>query len=63
MQQRRDMEEEKLRQREHRLDDHEAQLAQLRVTDTEDYNAIKKKLESDVQVVIRRMHEMVLKPA
>ncbi len=50
MQERRDKEEMFLKQRANQIEDFDAQLRHLRITDTEEYNAIKKKLENDVQV-------------
>ena len=52
MAQRRDKEEEYLRMREQRSEEYDQMLTHLRITDTEDYNAIKKKLETDVQVSV-----------
>lgn len=51
MKQRRDREEEYLRMRFKRVDDNESQLDSLRTQDTEEYNMIKIKLETDVQVL------------
>ena len=47
---RREREEDYLRMRFRRVDDHEGQLDALRTHDTEEYNMVKIKLETDVQV-------------
>ena len=52
MNQRKEREEEYLAMRFKRVDDHEAQLDSLRTQDTEEYNMVKIKLETDVQVRI-----------
>ena len=39
-----------MRQRERRVEDYEQQLQHLRVQDAEEYNMVKIKLETDVQV-------------
>ena len=50
MSQRREREEDYLRMRFKRVDDHETQLDSLRTQDQEEYNMVKIKLETDVQV-------------
>ena len=50
MQQRRDRELEYMKAREKRVEEYEQQLQHLRVQDTEEYNQVKIKLETDVQV-------------
>ncbi len=50
MEQRRDKEVEYMTLRERRVDDYGQQLQQLRIQDAEEYNMVKIKLETDVQV-------------
>ena len=50
MSQRKEREEDYLKMRFKRVDDHESQLDALRTQDTEEYNMVKIKLETDVQV-------------
>ena len=50
MQSRRDKELEYMKAREKRVEDYENQLQQLRIQDAEEYNTVKIKLETDVQV-------------
>ena len=50
MQMRRDKEVDFMKSREKRVDDYEQQLQHLRVQDAEEYNQVKIKLETDVQV-------------
>ena len=50
MQHRRDKEIEYMKAREKRVDDYEQQLQNLRVQDSEEYNMVKIRLETDVQV-------------
>jgi len=50
MQHRRDKEVEYLKNREKRVGDYEDQLQNLRVQDAEEYNVVKIRLETDVQV-------------
>ena len=50
MKQRRDKEEEYMKAREKRVGEYEDQLQHLRVQDAEEYNMVKIKLETDVQV-------------
>ena len=47
---RREKEEEYMKLREKRVDDYEQQLQHLRIQDSEEYNMVKIKLETDVQV-------------
>ena len=51
MQGRRDKEQEYMDSRQKRVDDYEQQLQHLRVQDAEEYNMVKIKLETDVQVM------------
>lgn len=41
-----------------RIEDHNAQLDQLRVSDAEEYNLVKIKLETDVQVLEQQLQQM-----
>jgi len=50
MQSRRDREVENMKAREKRVDDYEAQLQHLRVQDGEEFNLVKIRLETDIQV-------------
>ena len=50
MQNRRDKEVEYMKNREKRVEDYENQLQHLRVQDAEEYNMVKIRLETDVQV-------------
>ena len=50
MQHRRDKEVEYMKSREKRVEDYENQLQHLRVQDAEEYNMVKIRLETDVQV-------------
>lgn len=50
MQHRRDKEAEYMKSREKRVEDYENQLQHLRVQDAEEYNMVKIRLETDVQV-------------
>ena len=52
MQHRRDKEVEYLKNREKRVEDYENQLQHLRVQDAEEYNMVKIRLETDVQVQV-----------
>ena len=52
MQSRRDKEVEAMETRERRVDEYEQQLQHLRVQDAEEYNIVKIKLETDVQVLV-----------
>ena len=52
MQHRRDKEVEYLKNREKRVEDYENQLQHLRVQDAEEYNMVKIRLETDVQVKV-----------
>ena len=52
MQHRRDKEVEYLKNREKRVEDYENQLQHLRVQDAEEYNMVKIRLETDVQVEV-----------
>merc|ERR1712139_574829 len=55
---RREREEDYLRMRFRRVDDHEGQLDALRTHDTEEYNMVKIKLETDVQVLEQQLQQM-----
>lgn len=55
---RRDKEEEYLGSREKRVDDFEHQLQHLRVQDAEEYNMVKIRLETDVQVLEQQLQQM-----
>ena len=52
MAQRAEKEVEYMKAREKRVEDYEQQLQQLRIQDAEEYNTVKIKLETDVQVRI-----------
>ena len=56
MQHRRDKEVEYLKNREKRVEDYENQLQHLRVQDAEEYNMVKIRLETDVQVEVYYCH-------
>lgn len=55
MQHRRDKEAEYMKAREKRVEDYENQLQHLRVQDAEEYNMVKIRLETDVQVSFRTL--------
>ena len=63
MQGRRDKEHEFMESRQKRVDDYEQQLQHLRVQDAEEYNMVKSKLETDVQVgvVVHTLKIVVLR--
>jgi len=56
--QRRECEKEFLDLRFKRVDDHENQLNNLRTNDTEEYNMVKVKLETDVQILEQQLQQM-----
>ncbi|XP_074656888.1 dynein regulatory complex protein 1-like [Tubulanus polymorphus] len=58
MGQRRDKELDYMSQREKRVDDYAQQLQQLRVQDAEEYNMVKIKLETDVQILEQQLQQM-----
>ncbi|XP_056418965.1 dynein regulatory complex protein 1 [Hyla sarda] len=58
VQRRRDMELESLMNRMRRVEEYEQQLNQLRVQDGEEYNIIKIKLETDVQILQQQLQQM-----
>eukprot|EP01137_Pigoraptor_chileana_P011389 Opistho-2@62167 len=58
MKQRRDKEQEFMETREKRVEENESALEQLRVNDAEEYNMIKIKLETDVQVLEQQLQAM-----
>uniref|UniRef100_H2ZM38 Dynein regulatory complex protein 1 n=1 Tax=Ciona savignyi TaxID=51511 RepID=H2ZM38_CIOSA len=58
MAQRREREEEYLKMRFKRVEDHESQLDSLRTHDTEEYNMVKIKLETDVQILEQQLQQM-----
>ncbi|KAK2156744.1 hypothetical protein LSH36_206g03032 [Paralvinella palmiformis] len=58
MQQRRDRELEYMKAREKRVEEYEQQLQHLRVQDTEEYNQVKIKLETDVQILQQQLQQM-----
>ncbi|XP_064652139.1 dynein regulatory complex protein 1-like [Lineus longissimus] len=58
MQARRDKEVEYLQTREKRVDDYEQQLQHLRIQDAEEYNMVKIKLETDVQILEQQLQQM-----
>lgn len=58
MQQRRDKEVEYMESRRKRVEDHENQLQTLRVQDAEEYNMVKIKLETDVQILEQQLQQM-----
>lgn len=58
MQQRRDKEVEYMDSRRKRVEDHENQLQTLRVQDAEEYNMVKIKLETDVQILEQQLQQM-----
>jgi len=47
-----------MRARQKRVDDYEQQLQQLRVQDAEEYNTVKIKLETDVQILEQQLQQM-----
>eukprot|EP00736_Rhodelphis_marinus_P014422 Rmarinus@m.9693 len=55
---RRDMEAQFMEQRQKRVEDHAAQLEQLRVQDAEEYNILKVKLETEIQTLEQQLEEM-----
>lgn len=55
---RREKEAEYMRQRERRVDDYEKQLQHMRVQDAEEYNQLKIKLETDVQILEQQLQQM-----
>jgi len=55
---RREREEDYLKMRFRRVDDHEGQLDALRTHDTEEYNMVKIKLETDVQILEQQLQQM-----
>ncbi|XP_028408430.1 dynein regulatory complex protein 1-like [Dendronephthya gigantea] len=58
MQQRRDREVEFLQTRRKRVEEYEEQLDTLRVQDAEEYNMVKIKLETDVQILEQQLQQM-----
>jgi dynein regulatory complex protein 1 len=50
-----------LDERANRIEDHIAQLESLRVQDAEEYNVVKIKLESDVQVLEQQLQQVCSK--
>lgn len=52
MQARGDQELDYMKQRDKRVDDYEQQIQHLRIQDAEEYNQVKIKLETDVQVIV-----------
>lgn len=58
MQMRRDKEVDFMKSREKRVDDYEQQLQHLRVQDAEEYNQVKIKLETDVQILQQQLQQM-----
>lgn len=58
MQQRHDKEVEYMDSRRKRVEDHENQLQTLRVQDAEEYNMVKIKLETDVQILEQQLQQM-----
>jgi len=58
MQQRRDKEVEYMESRRNRVEDYENQLQTLRVQDAEEYNMVKIKLETDVQILEQQLQQM-----
>lgn len=58
MQQRRDKEVEYMESRRKRVEDYENQLQTLRVQDAEEYNMVKIKLETDVQILEQQLQQM-----
>merc|ERR1711976_166353 len=55
---RRDKEVEYMKSREKRVEDYEEQLQHLRVQDAEEYNQVKIKLETDVQILEQQLQQM-----
>merc|ERR550519_1725070 len=53
-----DKEQEYMRARERRVEDYEQQLQQLRIQDAEEYNTVKIKLETDVQILEQQLQQM-----
>ena len=62
MKHRRDKEVEYMKNREKRVEDYENQLQHLRVQDGEEYNMVKIRLETDVQVDMSRLIIHVISP-
>eukprot|EP00794_Sanderia_malayensis_P011982 gene11982-13220_t len=58
MHQRREKEAESMTAREKQVDDFESQLQKLRVQDAEEYNMVKIKLETDVQILEQNLQQM-----
>lgn len=58
MQHRRDKEVDYMKSREKRVDDYENQLQHLRIHDAEEYNMVKIRLETDVQVLEQQLQQM-----
>ncbi|ELU08983.1 hypothetical protein CAPTEDRAFT_182544 [Capitella teleta] len=58
MKNRRDKEVEYMKSREKRVEDYENQLQHLRVQDAEEYNQVKIKLETDVQILQQQLQQM-----
>lgn len=58
MQQRRDKETDNMKGREKRVEDYEEQLQHLRIQDSEEYNQVKIKLETDVQILQQQLQQM-----
>ncbi|XP_032232775.1 dynein regulatory complex protein 1 isoform X3 [Nematostella vectensis] len=58
MQQRRDKEVEYMEARRNRVEDYENQLQTLRIQDAEEYNMVKIKLETDVQILEQQLQQM-----
>lgn len=58
MQNRRDKEVEYMKNREKRVEDYENQLQHLRVQDAEEYNMVKIRLETDVQLLEQQLQQM-----
>ncbi|KAM4600969.1 dynein regulatory complex protein 1 [Polymixia lowei] len=58
MKERRDKELENLTQRMKKVEEHEALLQELRLGDAEEYNTIKNKLDTDVQILELQLQEM-----
>ena len=51
-----------MKAREKRVEDYEAQLQHLRVQDAEEYNMVKIKLETDVQVSLKWTYSLIFRP-
>lgn len=58
MHQRAEKEKENMRLREQRVEEHEKQLDALRTQDAEEYNMVKIKLETDVQILEQQLQQM-----